>query len=136
MCWMKNIWIGSNTLPCLDFKNRVTRQIKETSCRIQVLFFFKPTLEELGVTKNKVNFVNLLELRSLPKLKVLNCKHLSSRDIEDLKSELPHVVMNQNGIKIATSYKSFEPRDGFWEIVVKQLQCFENQYKSESENFE
>ena len=72
----------------------------------------------------------------MPKLKVLVCKHLPANEIEDLELHLPHLYLNPTCLKIATSYKLFEPQDGFWEIVVKQLQLFEKESDSNSEDSE
>ena len=77
----------------------------------------------------------------MPKLKVLVCKHLTASEfhnftIEDLKLHLPHLHLNPPWLKIATSYQFLEPQDGFWEIVVKQLQLFEKESDSNSEDSE
>ena len=72
----------------------------------------------------------------MPKLKVLVCKHLPANEIEDLKLHLPHLHLNPASLKIATSYQFFEPTDGFWEIDVKQLQLFEKESDSNSEDSE
>ena len=72
----------------------------------------------------------------MPKLKVLVCKHLPASGIEDLELHLPHLHLNPTCLKIATSYQFFEPQDGFWEIVVKQLQLFEKESDSNSEDSE
>ena len=73
---------------------------------------------------------------SSTKIKVLVGKYLPNRDIEDLKSKLPHLNLNTTCLKIATSYQFFESLDVFWEIVVKQLQLFEKESDSNSENSE
>ena len=70
----------------------------------------------------------------MPKLKVLVCKHLPASEIEDLKLHLPHLHLNPSCLKIATSYQFFEPTDGFWEIVVKQLQLFEKESDANSDS--
>jgi hypothetical protein len=72
----------------------------------------------------------------MPKLKVLVCRHLPDDEIEDLKYHLPHVHLNPTSLKIATSYQFFEPQDGFWKIVVKQLEMFEKESDSNSEDSE
>ena len=56
---------------------------------------------------------------SRTKLKVLVGKHLPNIDIEDLKSQLPHLNLNPTYLKIATLYRLFKPENMFWEIVVK-----------------
>ena len=93
-------------------------------------------MEELGVSHNKINYFDLVQLRFMPKLKVLVCRHLPDDEIEDLKYHLPHVHLNPTCLKIATSYQFFEPQDGFWEIVVKQLEMFEKESDSNSEDSE
>ena len=72
----------------------------------------------------------------MPKLKLLVCKHIPDDEIEDLEYHLPSVHLNPTCLKIATSYQFFEPQDGFWEIVVKQLEMFEKESDSNSEDSE
>ena len=51
-----------------------------------ILHHLKQTLEELNVNDNKINFENLIQLKSLPRLKVLNCLYLHNFDeIETLR---------------------------------------------------
>ena len=76
---------------------------------------------------------NLLKSTSTPSL-ILNI--FADDEIEDLKYHLPHVHLNPTSLKIATSYQFFEPQDGFWEIVVKQLELFDKELDSNSENSE
>jgi len=125
--------IRCNKLTSLDlFKTSVTNAVLTS-----IITHLASTLEELGVSQNKIDYIHLFfDLRFMPKLKVLVCKHLPANEIEDLKLHLPHLHLNPTCLKIATSYQFFEPQDGFWEIVVKQLQLFEKESDSNSEDSE
>ena len=51
----------------------------------------KPTLVKLSVNNTNVNYAKLLEMKSMPKLKSLNCLHLHSEEIDHLQKQLPHI---------------------------------------------
>ena len=83
----------------------------------------KPTLEELDVSKTIMDFSKLIELKSLPKLRVLRCFLKKSEDMESLKLQLPSVNINQEYLKIADSEDS-DDSDKIWDIKAKQLEIF------------
>ena len=63
---------------------------------ISIIEYLKQTLWKLDVGRTKVEFAKLLELRSMPRLKTLNCQHLSCEDIEKLRIQLPHVCISSS----------------------------------------
>ena len=87
-----------------------------------ILHHLKQTLEELNVNDNKINFENLIQLKSLPRLKVLNCLYLHNFDeIETLRKHLPHLIINRKTVSAAAPNSIFEPKFGLWDIKVNQL---------------
>ena len=60
----------------------------------------------------------------MPRLRILNCGHLSASRIESLKMQLPNLNIDHKFLKIANSNQSVHPKDGFWDIEVKQLHGF------------
>ena len=57
-------------------------------------------LEKLDIGRNNISFPTLLELKSIPTLKILNCtSHYGNYDrdlekIKNLKLQLPHITIN------------------------------------------
>ena len=54
-------------------------------------------LEKLSIGRNNISFSTLLELKSVPTLKILNCSSSYNRElekIENLKLYLPHITIN------------------------------------------
>ena len=91
-----------------------------------ILHHLKQTLEELNVNDNKINFENLIELKSLPRLKVLNCLYLHNFDeIETLRRQMPHLIINRKTVSAAAPNSIFEPKVGLWDIKVNQLDLFQ-----------
>jgi len=91
-------------------------------CVIEKLFL---TLEELDVSENgRIEFFKLVELTSMPKLRVLNYRPLSNDEIKYLKKEFPHLSINENSLNIASPTQKLKPRGGFWEITAQELQIF------------
>ena len=85
------------------------------------------SLEKLDVTDtNIVVSAKLHELQSLTKLKVLNSLNLTKREKKSLKKQLPQVTLNQEELKIATSWQKFKREYGFWEIHAVQIQTFKD----------
>jgi len=66
------------------------------------------TLEKLDVSYSEIKFSTLIQLKSMPKLKVLRCKHLSSDEIEKLKKEIPHASINEEDFNIACPWQMIE----------------------------
>ena len=63
---------------------------------ISIIEYLKQTLWKLDVNRTKVDFSKLLELRSMPGLRILNCQHLSYEDIEKLRTQLPHLCISSS----------------------------------------
>ena len=91
-----------------------------------ILHHLKQTLEELNVNDNKINFENLIQLKSLPRLKILNCLYLHNFDeIDTLRKHLPHLIINRKTVSAAAPNSLLEPKFGLWEIKVNQLDLFQ-----------
>ena len=91
-----------------------------------ILHHLKQTLEELNVNDNKINFENLIQLKSLPRLKVLNCLYLHNFDeIDTLRKHLPHLIINRKTVSAAAPNSMFEPKVGLWDIKVNQHDIFQ-----------
>ena len=77
------------------------------TCLIQNL---KHSLVILRLCYTKLNFYELLELRAMPKLKVLNCSHLLFLPMEDLKERFPNLrrFTNYELLAAAFSAEDFE----------------------------
>ena len=87
----------------------------------------KNTLEELNVNDNDIEFDKLLEVRSLPKLKILNCLYLYDfEEIDRLRRQLPNLTINRKTVSAAAPDLLFEPKDGFWNIEATQSKLFQN----------
>ena len=107
----------SNKLRALDLRGSPITNISVDT----IMSNLDPSLEELSLSYTNVTFHKLLELKSMPKLRSLNCLHLRSEEIESLKNELPQIYVNQV-TKIAAML-SFLPQEGFWDIKSKQVPC-------------
>ena len=68
----------------------------------------------------------LHELQFLAKLKVLNSLNLTKGEKKSLKKQLSQVCLNQEELKIATSWQKFKREYGFWEIHAVQIQTFKD----------
>ena len=88
-----------------------------------IVKYLKSTLEELDVSKTNIDFSKLVELKSLPKLRVLRCFLKKSEEMESLKLQLPFVNINREYLKIADSEDS-DDSDMIWDIKAKQLEIF------------
>ena len=83
-------------------------------------------LEKLDVIDTEVVVsTKLRELKSLTKLKVLN---FTKGEKESLKKQFPQVCLNQEELKIATSWQKFKREYGFWEIHAVQIQTFKDRF--------
>ena len=83
-------------------------------------------LEKLDVSDTNIFSSKLHELQSLTKLKVLNSLNLTKGEKKTLKKQLPQVCLNQEELKIATSWQKFKREYGFWEIHAVQIQTFKD----------
>ena len=89
------------------------------------------SLEKLSVSKTKVDFATLIELKSMTSLKTLICCFSSNNaeNIKNLKLKLPHIRISQERYLFLAS--PFDPvmnrsidRDWIWEIKAKQQDLF------------
>jgi len=71
-----------------------------------------------------------LKVKSMPKLKVLNCQHQKrpSQETDFLRKVMPHLEINQEvfggDLDIANPNESIKPEDGLWDIFVKSIKLF------------
>ena len=101
----------------LSRSNGVTITNKISSASVNdITEHLSHSLEELDVMETRISTEKLLELRSMPKLRILNC----SNPPITLYKQLPNLGINHGHLKIADSDESYKPQDGFWEIKVKQ----------------
>ena len=84
------------------------------------------SLEKLDVTDTDIVSAKLHELQFLTKLKVLNSLNLTKGEKKSLKKQLSQVCLNQEELKIATSWQKFKREYGFWEIHAVQIQTFKD----------
>ena len=96
----------------------------------------KQSLEELDLYRSDVTLDKLLELKLMPKLKVLNCFHLKEDEIATLKNNLPHMTINEKDVSVGWADGTYEPEDGFWEIEAKQLKIFDREKLSRGPIFQ
>ena len=110
-------------LRALDLKVTSINNVSLTSI-IDNLFL---TLEELDVSENNsIDFFKLMELTSMPKLRVFNYRQLSNEDLKCLTKEFPHLSINVDDLNIASATnKRIKRKGGFWEITAQELQIFE-----------
>ena len=89
------------------------------------------SLEKLDVYYTKIDYPTLLQLKSIPTLKVLNCfgrqKKKDAEKIKNLKLQLPHISINEEYLNIASSSKEVNgevDQDWFWEVRSKLQDLF------------
>ena len=90
----------------------------------------KLSLEELDISGTDIDSAKILELQSMPRLKLLICSDFE--DIFALQGLLPNLTIELCGrINIASSMmpkssvqQDLQLEEGFWEIDAKQLQLF------------
>ena len=112
-----------SNLKSLDLKITSINNISLTSI-IDNLF---ETLEELDVSENRdIDFFKLMEVTSMPKLKILNYRQLSIEETQNLTKEFPHLCINVDDLNIATPHQRIRRKGGFWEITAQELEIFEH----------
>jgi hypothetical protein len=115
--------------------NKITElQLSDTSITndsVKSIVKHLNSLENLGVYCTNIDFSTLLQLKSIPTLKVLHCFDHGERDtekIKNLKLQLPHISINppDDHLHIATSRKKedWHLYDWFWEIKANQQDLF------------
>ena len=91
------------------------------------------SLEKLSVYYTDIDFSMLLQLKSIPTLKILRCLCENEEEdiekIKNLKLQLPHISINEEHLRIACPKKYWstnqsDDRDWFWEIRAKQQDLF------------
>jgi Leucine-rich repeat (LRR) protein len=89
------------------------------------------SLEKLDVSYTKIDYPTILQLKSIPTLKVLRCfgcrKKRNAEKIKNLKLQLPHISINEEYLHIATPSKEVDDEidlDWFWEIRSKTQDLF------------
>ena len=100
-------------------------------------------LEKLDVGSTKIDFSTLLQLKSIPTLKILHCSfedeltppdedlEEDAEEIKNLKLQLPHIRINEDYLHIACQTKEVDgsiDQDWFWEIKAKQQDLFPEAY--------
>ena len=100
-------------------------------------------LEKLDVGSTKIDFSTLLQLKSIPTLKILRCSfedeltppdedlEEDAEEIKNLKLQLPHIRINEDYLHIACPTKEVDgsiDQDWFWEIKAKQQDLFPEAY--------
>ena len=83
-------------------------------------------LEEVDLTLNlhQVTFEKIQELKSMSKLRILNCKQFENSEIETFREVLSHenseIIINRNDLNIANPELG-KPEEGFFEIECERL---------------
>ena len=88
---------------------------------IYIIENLSDTLEKLDVSfsRTRIEFETLLNLKTLPKLRVLSCSQLSANKTEDIEEYLPDLKITAFMTdSLRKTYLNIH--DGFWEIKVKQ----------------
>ena len=100
-------------------------------------------LEKLDVGSTKIDFSTLLQLKSIPTLKILRCSfedeltppdedlEEDTEEIKNLKLQLPHIRINEDYLHIACPTKEDDEsidQDWFWEIKAQQQDMFPEAY--------
>ena len=87
------------------------------------------SLEKLDVGYTYIDVPTLLQLKSIPTLKILRFFHWKkiAKEIKNLKLQLPNISINKECLHIACPNKKnerFVDQDWFWEIRAKQQTLF------------
>ena len=95
------------------------------------------SLEKLDVGYTNIHVPTLLQLKSIPTLKILRFFHWRkiTKDMNYLKLQLPNISINKECVHIACPKKKnerFIDQDWFWEVRAKQQQLFLKAYDRRS----
>ena len=88
------------------------------------------SLEKLDISYTKIDYPTILQLKSVPTMKVLRCFGSYSRKknyaekIKNLKLQLPHISINEEYLHIAKPSKEVYGEDWIWEIRSKRQDLF------------
>ena len=110
-----------------------------TNDSVKSIIKYLNCLEKLDVGSTKIDFSTLLELKSIPTLKILRCSfedeeppfEEDAEAIKDLKLQLPHIRINEDYLHIACPTKEVNQsidQDWFWEIEARQQDLFPKAY--------
>ena len=86
------------------------------------------TLEELNVLGfGSISYEKLLELKSMPKLRLFNYWESSNEELENLTKYLPHLKICQRRVVVALPKPDMSSKSKIWEISMSNnFNCFEN----------
>jgi len=89
------------------------------------------SLEKLDLDFTNIDLSSILQLKSIPTLKILRCYYGQNEEntekIKNLKQQLPHIMINEDDFHIACSLKEGNnsiDEDCFWEIRAEQQDLF------------
>ena len=80
--------------------------------------------ESESQSDNFIEYLKLQELKSISRLKVLNCYSLHSDEISSLRKQMPQLSINTEDLKIAQPNQCLSSDEGLWEVKVQQIQVF------------
>ena len=88
----------------------------------------KHTLEELNVLDfGNISYEKLLELKSMPKLRLFNYEETSNKELENLRKYLPYLKICQSRVVVALPKPDMSSKSKIWEISTSNnFNCFEN----------
>ena len=102
-----------------------------TNDSIEVIVKQLNSLEKLSLDFTKIDVSTILQLKSIPTLKILRCFYgnKNTEKIKNLKLQLPHIRINEEHLHIACSTKevngSIDPVPcWFWEIRAEEQDLF------------
>jgi len=110
--------LKSLSLRCCDLSGMTDDSVTK------IINHLKYSLEELQLfcPSNTLTVAKLLELQSMPNLKVFNCYGLKEDEKKTLSESLPHLVRPVNDIWLDFNKKATE--EGFWDVKCKALEIF------------
>ena len=109
-----------NGITSLDLEAGRTSAITDDSIT-SIIKNLHHSLEELDVSFcENISYTKLLELKFMPKLKVLNCRRRWNREVErNLREQMPHLIANHpSSLEIAENNSYLT---GLWDIKVKRF---------------
>lgn len=104
----------------LDLEAGRTSAITDNSIT-NIIKNLRHSLEELDVSFcENISYTKLLELKFMPKLRVLNCRRRWNREVErNLREQMPHLIANYpRSLEIAENHSFLT---ALWEVQVKRF---------------
>ena len=80
--------------------------------------------ESESQSDNFIEYIKLLGLKSMARLKDLNCYSLHSDKISSLRKQMTHLNINSEDLEIAQPNQCLLSEEGFWETKASQMQMF------------